>query len=312
MTTSAPGYRGRFAPSPTGPLHFGSLVAAVGSYLQARAAGGEWLVRVEDIDPPRESPGAADSILASLETFGLEWDGPVLFQSTRLAAYEAALEALLVAGLAYPCSCSRKDIERHNRQHPDARAGIYPGLCREDVQQPDDPTSVRLRTTASPVGFVDQIQGSYVQRLSRDVGDFILRRRDGLIAYQLAVVIDDAAQGITEVVRGCDLLDNTPRQIHLQQAMGLPTPRYAHLPIAINHQGEKLSKQTGATGLNPGQSGPILFETLRFLGMDPDAAMQHAPVADQLAWARTAWDPASLSGIGSRRIPPTIALAAAQ
>ena len=159
MTTSAPGYRGRFAPSPTGPLHFGSLVAAVGSYLQARAAGGEWLVRVEDIDPPREAPGAADSILASLETFGLGWDGPVLYQSTRLEAYESALTILRDAGLAYPCSCSRRDIEQHNRRHPDAKTGIYPGLCRGGIRRSGAPTAYRLRTTTTPVGFVDQIQG---------------------------------------------------------------------------------------------------------------------------------------------------------
>lgn len=312
MTTSAPRYRGRFAPSPTGPLHFGSLVAAVGSYLQARAAGGEWLVRMEDIDPPREVPGAADSILTSLEAFGLEWDGQVVYQSSRLPAYEAAVERLVRDGAAYECSCSRKDIERHERRSPGTPTRIYPGLCRNGLRRSDVPTAVRLRTIADTVEFEDGIQGTFGQRLSRDVGDFVLRRRDGLIAYQLAVVWDDAAQGITEVVRGADLLDNTPRQIYLQRMLRLPTPRYTHLPIVITPRGEKLSKQTGAAGLDPDRAAPVLFETLRFLGMEPASVMQHAPVEEQLAWARAVWDPTRLSGMRSAPLPPAEALAAAQ
>jgi glutamyl-Q tRNA(Asp) synthetase len=310
--TPAP-YRGRFAPSPTGPLHFGSLVAAIGSYLRARAAGGQWLVRMEDIDPPREMPGAADAILASLEAFGLDWYGPVMFQSSRLGAYETALEHLLSGARAYPCSCSRREIATAAGSRTGGGTGhIYPGTCRSGVLRPGARTAIRLLASAASIEFVDRIQGRFGQRLDREVGDFVLRRRDGLAAYQLAVVVDDAEQGITEVVRGCDLLDNTPRQIYLQQVLGLPTPDYAHLPIAVNERGEKLSKQTGAVPLDPKLSRQTVFAALRFLGMQPDSEMRHAPAPEQLAWACTAWDPSRLSGVRRRAISPRNALAAAQ
>jgi glutamyl-Q tRNA(Asp) synthetase len=244
-------YRGRFAPSPTGPLHPGSLVAALASWLDARAHAGTWLVRIEDIDPPRELPGAARDILETLAAFGLEGDEPVLMQHSRGVAYESALQQLRQAGLAYGCACSRRDAEDAARAAGLAD-GVYPGTCRHGTQG-RIPRSIRLRVPDPPadaIAFTDRAVGRYAQSLSRDVGDFVLRRADGLWAYQLAVVVDDAAQGITDVVRGADLLDNTPRQIWLQRCLGLPTPRYLHLPVVTNAQGEKLSKQTGARALD--------------------------------------------------------------
>jgi glutamyl-Q tRNA(Asp) synthetase len=244
-------YRGRFAPSPTGPLHAGSLVAALGSWLDARAHAGTWLVRIEDIDPPREAPGAAREILATLTAFGLQSDEPVLHQRDRSEAYAAALQRLLDAGLAYGCACSRSDVEQaaHAAGLP---SGVYAGTCRGGTAG-RTVRSIRLRVPEPPddaVAFNDRAAGRFVQRLARELGDFVLRRADGLWAYQLAVVVDDAAQQITDVVRGADLLDNTPRQIWLQRCLGLPTPRYLHLPVVTNERGEKLSKQTGAEPLD--------------------------------------------------------------
>jgi glutamyl-Q tRNA(Asp) synthetase len=234
-------YRGRFAPSPTGPLHFGSLVAALASYLDARAHSGEWLVRIEDVDRPRTVPGAAEYILQTLRAFGFRWNEPVVWQSNRTAAYEAALNQLRESGAAYPCSCSR------------AEAGeIYPGTCRSGPKNPERPLSWRVRCDSG--------------------GDFIIRRSDGLFAYQLAVVVDDAAQRITDVVRGADLLDSTPRQVHLFQLLGLPVPRYWHIPVVTNEQGEKLSKQTRAPALNAGDPVPELRAALRFLGQSEVSA----------------------------------------
>ena len=215
---------GRFAPSPSGPLHFGSMVAALGSCLSARAAGGRWLLRIEDVDTPRTVPGAADGILRTLEHFGFEWDGPVLYQSQRLAAYGAALEELKQAGLAYGCACSRKEIA-DSATHAAIDGGLaYPGTCRKGLPDGRAARAWRLRVDNGEVAFIDRLQGRVVQHLEDDVGDFVLRRADGLFAYQLAVVVDDAAQGVTEVVRGADLADNTARQILLQRALGVPTP----------------------------------------------------------------------------------------
>lgn len=251
MTSPAPRYRGRFAPSPTGPLHAGSLVAALGSWLDARVHGGTWLVRIEDIDPPREAPGAADDILATLAACGLQSDEPVLRQSERTHAYADALQRLLDAGLAYGCACSRNDAEQAARV-AGLPPGVYAGTCRAGTAG-RLARSIRLRVPDPPddlIEFVDRAAGRCAQQLAREVGDFVLRRADGLWAYQLAVVLDDAAQGITDIVRGADLLDNTPRQIWLQRCLGLPTPRYMHLPVVTNAQGEKLSKQTGARALD--------------------------------------------------------------
>lgn len=244
------GYRGRFAPSPTGPLHAGSLVAALASWLDARAAGGAWLVRMEDLDPPREAPGAGEVILAQLTALGLHSDEPVLFQSTRSAAYQRAFDALQVRGLVYGCACSRREIEAAIAARPGWRDAVYPGTCARRAIAGDAVRAWRLRVPSETIGVVDRLAGPLAQDLAREVGDFVIRRADGLWAYQLAVVVDDAEQRISDVVRGADLLDNTPRQVFLQRALGLPQPRYLHVPLVVNAQGEKLSKQTLAPPLD--------------------------------------------------------------
>lgn len=277
---------GRFAPSPTGPLHLGSLLAAVASWLDARAGGGHWLVRIEDIDPPREQPGATKLILAALEAHGLIWDGEPLLQSTRLDAYQAALETLADAGLLFRCTCTRRQIQ--------ASGGVYPGTCREHGMQPlpaGRSHAVRVRVPAgrdAVVRFHDRLRGELTFDLEKDVGDFVVRRRDGLIAYQLAVVVDDAAQGVTDVVRGIDLIDSTPRQIHLQRALELPPVRYLHLPLLIDGRGSKLSKQTGATGLDLNDPRANLARVLDWLGLPSDACR---PVRAQLERALAVYDP---------------------
>ncbi|KAA3626432.1 MAG: tRNA glutamyl-Q(34) synthetase GluQRS [Proteobacteria bacterium] len=282
-----PHYRGRFAPSPTGPLHFGSLVAALGSYLQARSSGGEWLVRIEDLDPPREIAGAADAILFTLDHLGLEWDGPVVYQSTRQHRYREALDRLDTLGVLYPCSCSRSEIAA--RASPGTEGWIYPGTCRNRTAVGKH-LALRTRTHNDPIAFIDTIQGEYGQRLETGVGDFVVKRADGLIAYQLAVVVDDAAQGITEVVRGSDLLNATPRQLYLQQLLGFPPPRYAHLPVATNDLGHKLSKQTGAQPLTQGAGNRYLLEALTFLGQAVSDDLRYATQAEILRWAVDHWD----------------------
>lgn len=286
---STPTYRGRFAPSPTGPLHFGSLVAAVGSYLDARCQGGEWLVRMEDVDGPRNVAGAAEVILATLEAFGFVWDGPVLWQSSRLDAYRAALDQLRAAGLAYGCACSRKEVA-DSATHAAIDGGLaYPGTCRGGLPAGRSPRAWRLRVDGSETAFDDRLQGHVVQHLERDVGDFVLLRADGQFAYQLAVVVDDAAQGITDIVRGADLLASTPRQIWLQRCLGVATPRYAHLPVATNAAGEKLSKQTLAPGLSASQAASELVMALTFLGQGPEPALARASVTEVWAWALAHW-----------------------
>ena len=281
-------YRGRFAPSPTGPLHFGSLVAAVASWLDARAAGGEWLLRVEDLDAPRTVPGAADAILRALEAFGLGWDGEVTRQSSRGELYAAALERLRAAGVLYRCRCSRREIADSALRG--VEGAIYPGTCRDLGIGADVPAAERVRTTDEEIAFVDRVQGRVAQRLASEVGDFVLRRRDGLVAYQLAVVVDDAEQGITDVVRGADLLLSTPRQILLQRLLGAATPRYLHIPVATRG-GEKLSKQTLAPAVEPAHAPESLRAALRFLGQDPPEA---AGVAELLREALRRWDPARI------------------
>lgn len=257
-------YRGRFAPSPTGPLHFGSLVAAVGSFLQARANDGKWLVRIEDIDPPREVAGAADDILRMLERFGLHWDETVTYQSTRTDAYREAIEQLRRAGSVYPCGCSRREIADSSLRGSDGL--VYPGTCRHGLTPGRSPRALRVRTDGSRIEFNDRWQGRFESDLEREVGDFVVHRADGCFAYQLAVVVDDSMQGITEVVRGADLLLSTPRQLHLQRLLGFLAPAYAHLPAAVNAAGEKLSKQTGARSIAGEPVVPLLVEALRFLG----------------------------------------------
>lgn len=282
-------YRGRFAPSPTGPLHFGSLVAAVGSYLDARQQGGEWLVRMEDIDTPRNVPGAAEQILAALERFGFEWDGPVLWQSTRLDAYAAALDCLQQRGLLYACACSRKEIA-DSASRPAIDGGLaYPGTCRNGLPPGRAARAWRLRVDEREISFVDRVQGRIAQSLERDVGDFVLRRADGLFAYQLAVTVDDNFQGISDIVRGADLLASTPRQIWLQQLLGYAEPRYAHLPVVCNAAGEKLSKQTLAPALDLASASPQLCAALAFLGQAVPEELARTSVPEVWQWAMENW-----------------------
>ena len=269
MNPGIPPYRGRFAPSPTGPLHFGSLVAAVGSFLEARAQDGTWLLRIEDLDRPRCVPGAEDSIRRTLDALGLHADGEVLRQSERDEVYAAALAELEVLGVLYGCACTRREIA------DSALAGIdgpvYPGNCRDGLPPGRAARAWRLRCDGAHITFEDRIQGRISHNLEREVGDFVLKRADGLYAYQLAVVVDDAAQGITDVVRGADLLDSTTRQILLQRLLGISTPVYAHLPVAVNAQGEKLSKQTLAAAVDVREPVPLLNRVLEFLGQPPVA-----------------------------------------
>ena len=268
---------GRFAPSPTGELHFGSLLAAVASYLQAKSAGGQWLVRIEDIDPPREVAGSAASILRDLERFGLRSDLPVLYQSTRTGAYERALAELLDRGLAFHCGCSRSDL-------PDS--GVYAGTCREGLPPGKQPRTVRLRAPQQPIVFIDQIQGRIEETLEQTVGDFVIWRADGLPAYQLAVVVDDAFQKISEVVRGADLLSSTSRQIWLQQCLGLSPPMYAHHPVARSADGQKLSKRLGSDPLARATPAQALECALNFLGQQCPAQLE----LDELwRWALQHW-----------------------
>lgn len=282
-----PAYRGRFAPSPTGALHFGSLVAAVGSYLEARVHGGAWLVRIEDLDPPRVAPGAADDILRTLAACGMEWDGAVAHQSARSEAYHCALHELRRQGHVYACACSRREIA------DSAVAGIegyvYPGTCREGLPAGRTARGWRVSTQDAKIAFDDAIQGHIAQDLEAQIGDFVLYRADRVYAYQLAVAVDDAEQGITDVVRGADLLDSTPRQIHLQRLLGLPTPRYAHLPVAVNEQGEKLSKQTLAQPVEREKAALAVVQALRFLGQPAPLGFERATITDIWEWARENW-----------------------
>jgi glutamyl-Q tRNA(Asp) synthetase len=284
VSMTAAAYCGRFAPSPNGPLHMGSLVAALASWVDARAHRGRWLVRIEDIDPPREQPGAARLQLAALTALGLTPDEPPAYQSANSRRYEQALAQLQSDGLLYRCTCSRSVVEQAAlllARRPD----VYPGTCR-DLRRTQVPAAVRVRVPADPVSFVDRACGRFSQALESEVGDFVVLRADGYWAYQLAVVVDDGAQQITDVVRGADLLDNTPRQIHLQRLLQLPTPRYLHVPVVLNDAGEKLSKQTGAAPLQ--LSDPIgqLEQAWRLLGF---AATGAATVAEFLAHAVMAW-----------------------
>ncbi|MGI9304491.1 MAG: tRNA glutamyl-Q(34) synthetase GluQRS [Gammaproteobacteria bacterium] len=306
-------YVGRFAPSPTGPLHFGSLIAAVGSYLQAKSQRGRWLVRIEDLDPPRESPGASTQILRTLEAFGFVWDGAVTYQSQRREHYEHALKKLAAGGHIFLCGCSRQEIRAN------ATLGefgpVYPGICRVAVASGRRGRVVRAITHDKPIGFDDPVAGFYAQRLESQIGDFVIKRRDGYIAYQLAVVVDDAGQRISEVVRGADLLDSTPRQIYLQGLLGVPTPRYVHLPVAVNVRGKKLSKHTHAPALDTALPQQALIASLQFLGQNPPAELVAASVAECWQWAIAHWaldqvpktrqicydDATSASGATSRR-----------
>jgi len=319
-------YRGRFAPSPTGSLHFGSLVAAVGSYLDAKHNHGKWLLRIEDLDTQRTVKGTADDILHTLEAFGLHWDGEVLYQSQRTSAYEVALRKLQNIGVTYPCSCTRKEIADSSLSGIDGI--IYPGTCRSkfhflsnppqsgegtkaartsawrvltDIPFPPsglggrkEPDSLsqrgRVREGVNFVEFVDTLQGTISQHLESEIGDFVVKRADGLFAYQLAVVVDDAFQGVTHVVRGADLLSSTPRQVYLQQLLGLATPTYLHLPVALNSLGEKLSKQTLAARVDCQNVTNTLRQVLKFLHQAVPINLQSTTKEEILAWAIKNWD----------------------
>ncbi len=295
-------YRGRFAPSPTGPLHFGSLVAAVGSYLEAKKHNGAWLVRMEDLDTPRVVDGAADDILRTLECLGMHWDETVLYQSQRTAAYEEALHALQSSGLAYPCACSRREIADSALHGIEGQINdelIYPGTCRLGIPAGRQARAWRVCTDDSTIEFDDALQGHITQHLESEIGDFVVLRADGLFAYQLAVVVDDAFQGITHIVRGADLLASTLRQIYLQHLLNFPMPAYMHLPVALNAQGEKLSKQTRAAPVDSGHPSNALWRTLVFLRQNPPAELSNYDLETLWRWAIENWDAEKLNSIGT-------------
>ena len=284
-------YVGRFAPSPSGPLHFGSLLAACASYLEARVNSGRWLLRIEDIDPPREQAGAADQIIAALDAYGFRWDGPVLFQSQSHDAHIAALDALASRGLTYRCGCSRKDLAGA----PTGPLGvIYPGTCRDGCTA--DEYAVRVRVDDTTVEFDDRLQGRQVQAMATESGDFIVRRRDRLIAYHLAVVVDDELHGVTDIVRGIDLMDSTPRQIYLQHCLGYAVPTYAHIPVAVHPDGDKLSKLTGAREIDVRDPSKVLLAALAALRVDTPTDIAGAPLQTIWDWAFEHWDMARLAG----------------
>ena len=299
MTSSH--YRGRFAPSPSGPLHFGSLVAALGSFLESRRQGGKWLLRMEDLDTPRCSKNAADEILRTLEAFGFIWDEPVVWQSQRQEAYATALEQLKRGGSVFGCACTRRELADSSLTADGAAR--YPGTCRDGLPPGKAARAWRFKVGGARIAFTDGIQGRIDCTLDTEVGDFVLLRADGIYAYQLAVVIDDAAAGITHVVRGADLLASTPRQIVLQQALGLPTPAYAHLPVALDVRGEKLSKQTLAAALDGSAAVPMLVAALAFLGQKPPPWLEQVTLNELWTWATEQWSPGQVPRANSLRCP---------
>jgi glutamyl-Q tRNA(Asp) synthetase len=290
-------YRGRFAPTPSGPLHFGSIVAALGSYLEARTRGGRWHVRIDDLDPPRVVPGAADNILRCLEALGFEWDGEVTWQSQRRAAYHAAFHRLLGAGLVYPCACSRTEIAAVARMGVDGP--VYPGTCRAGLAPGRAARAWRIRTDGAIVRLEDGVLGSQVRDLAHESGDFALYRADDVYGFHLAAAVDDAEQGMTDVVRGADLLESSARQIWVLECLGLNVPRYAHLPVAVDSQGQKLSKQTHAAPVDATQAVATLCRVLEFLGQEPPAALTLATPDEVWGWARANWSLARVPRIHS-------------
>lgn len=292
MPTSIP-YRGRFAPSPTGPLHFGSLIAAVGSYLQAKHEQGQWLIRIDDIDSPRELKGAADDILQTLESFGFEWDEEIFYQSRRQSYYQEVVDELITKKLAYPCSCSRTSILKKTGQLKGEI--VYPGFCRNGPlvklakQEKSPEYSIRLRCDNNLIRFNDPIQGEQSFNLEKSNGDFIIQRRDQLFSYNLASGIDDVEQGITEVVRGSDLLNCTPNQLYIQHVLNLSSPQYCHLPIAVNQARQKLSKQNHAEPISPQKSVELLYKTLKFLGQMPPIELINTSKEEVWKWAINHW-----------------------
>ncbi|MBL8453772.1 MAG: tRNA glutamyl-Q(34) synthetase GluQRS [Zoogloea sp.] len=290
---------GRFAPSPTGPLHFGSMVAALGSCLSVRTRGGRWLLRIEDVDAPRSVPGAADGILRTLEAYGFAWDGEVVWQTRRTAAYQAAFERLEAAGMLFGCACTRREMADSALARDGTRR--YPGTCRAGLAAGREARAWRLRVPAGRIRFDDGVQGVIEEDVAADVGDFVLLRADGLFAYQLAVVVDDAEAGVTEVLRGADLLDSTARQIVLQRLLDYPTPAYAHLPVATNAAGEKLSKQTLARSVDGQDPARVLVDALDFLGQGPPVDLAESGLDAVWQWAMGNW---SLTRVPRRRLAP--------
>lgn len=292
---------GRFAPSPTGQLHYGSLVAALGSWLFARAAGGRWLVRMEDLDQSRVVPGCADDILRTLEALGLEWDGEVICQSRRTDRYHEAFNRLVESGDLYPCACSRSDIARiATAPHDIDGELVYPGTCRNGIREGKEARTWRVRVPSLPVIFDDAIQGTQECDLSRICGDFVLRRGDGYFAYQLAVVVDDAEQGVNQVVRGADLLMSTPRQIHLQRLLDLPTPEYAHLPLVTSFDGSKLSKRDSVLSITTGKNPvKLLTAAMLHLGQDLSPGADELNPRELLSFARSNFNPAHIPRHGA-------------
>lgn len=284
---------GRYAPSPTGPLHFGSLLAALASFCSARARGGRWLLRIDDLDQSRVVPGADRAIIDTLNAFGLEHDGPVLYQSQRAEAYTDAVARLKKAGRAFDCGCTRRET---NSGPSGIEGPIYPGTCRRGLPAGRQARSIRLRVEHSSIGVDDRFQGLYTQDLASDIGDFIVRRADGVTAYQLATVVDDAAQGVTEVVRGADLLSSTPRQLWLQRCLGLPQPTYGHIPVAVDATGEKLGKSTGALALDGSARASRLVECLSLLGQAPPARLRRRSVPGVIRWAIDNWQTGAVPG----------------
>lgn len=288
-------YVGRFAPSPTGDLHLGSLYTAAGAYLESRSHRGRFLVRIEDLDRPREVPGAAGRILATLETFGFEWDGAVMRQSARSDQYAAALQSLTERDLLFACTCSRSQLPG---------SAPYPGTCRT-LRLPSGPgAALRIRVEPDEIVFTDRVQGEFRQDLAATGGDFIVRRRDGPAAYALAVVVDDAAQGVSDVVRGADLLPSTPQQIHLQRALALPTPAYAHLPLLTEPDGAKLAKSRHSRRLDVADAGAQLLRVFAWLGLDPPRSLAGAPVAELWPWALDRWSLRRVPRCPSLALPP--------
>jgi len=292
-------YRGRFAPTPSGPLHFGSIVAASGSFLEARTRAGEWHLRMDDLDPPRVVPGAAQDIVRCLHAFGFEWDGEMVKQSARGAAYRQAFERLLREGLAYPCACSRKQIAE--RGVMGAEGPIYPGTCRGGMPPGASARAWRMRTAGVQVEFEDRVLGVQRRDLERESGDFVLLRADGVWSFQLASAVDDAQMGMTDIVRGADLLESSARQIHVLRALGEAVPTYAHLPVALDAAGEKLSKQTKAPAVEASRASEVLVEALQFLAQPVPEELSRADTRAVWTWAVDNWDLRRVR----REAPPT-------
>jgi glutamyl-Q tRNA(Asp) synthetase len=286
-------YIGRFAPSPTGPLHLGSLFTALASFLDAKAQHGKWLLRIDDIDTPRNAEGAVSSILRTLEAYHLYWDGEVYFQSQHRGLYQDVLATLQYDNMLYPCTCSRKTIAEALITGRDE--GPYPNICRQNTLPCSQPHALRVKTVDCTIAFHDRLQGLVSQNLASQHGDFVLRRKEGIFSYQFAVVIDDIQQGINRVVRGIDLLDSTIRQIYLQRLLALPMPQYMHVPVIVDQDGYKLSKQTRAQAVELTKPNEVIYQLLQLLGQSPPIGLQQAPVKELLTWGIAYWNPAVLA-----------------